>query len=80
MDLISAFQFGARSSSGAVGYPWGCGFKGLRSCPMTALKKSKCQVIRFFEVTLYKSARLGTIQGVRKNVGVRAGLNARATG
>lgn len=32
----------------------------------STLRKSKCRFIRFFEVTLYKSVRLGTIQRVHK--------------
>ena len=39
-----------------------------------ALKKSKCQLIRFFAMALYNFQLLGTIQGVRKIVRVRMAL------
>lgn len=46
---------------------------------LRALKKSKCQLIRFFAMALYNFELLGTIQGVRKIVRVRMALRNRAT-
>lgn len=46
---------------------------------LRALKKSKCQLIRFFAMALYNFELLGTIQGVRKIVRVRMAFKNRAT-
>lgn len=46
---------------------------------LRALKKSKCQLIRFFAMELYNFELLGTIQGVRKIVRVRMASRNRAT-